>query len=71
MTSELHRTCAVCPHCGYKHYDCGLWNHGVSICHEPRSCGKCGERFLYSRIIDISYSTEFVLASEETKEVKT
>jgi hypothetical protein len=49
-----NRTYATCPECGHQHKDCDSWCGGNE---GETECDECGTPFLYSRIIDISYTT--------------
>ena len=45
----------VCPKCGYKHRDAWEWDFDSGD--TEHDCGKCGEPFVCSRIVNVEYCT--------------
>ena len=67
MIDHKHTREIVCPHCGHIQRDsCEFGNGGEEDGEDE--CGECGEKFSWSRIITVAYSTEKIDSDENEEE---
>lgn len=54
-----HTAWPTCPHCGHMHRDAWEWNLGPGLDGDgEHECDECGQSFLVSRIVDVTYTTK-------------
>ena len=52
-----HSNEPICPWCEYKHRDAFEWEGDEG----DMECEKCGRKFVYQRLKEISYNTEAII----------